>query len=385
MKEKQRRSSSRLLLMGMATLLLGAAPAGAQSVVKVGSLQSLTGEAQNYGTVFTQSLQMAIDEINASGGILGNKLELVVEDSKCTGPDAVTAYSKLTKVDGVKIIFGSTCSGEFLAVAGRMDADKVLGMANVSHPDVATGHPFVYRNGPTSESDGQQLAAYMIKDGVKSVITVTQETDYAEGFRKAITKHLQNGGVKIALEERTRAGDNDFRPLLTRILSDSPEAIVFAMQSEESCGSFMRQARELGYKGELYGSPTCVGNATSNIAKEHMNGMISVIAPVIEEGNEKGKSFLERYRQKYGQTTEDFYMAAAYDQPFIIKHCAEKQQTITDTEKLKACLDNLKEFDGAIGKYGFDTEGEITGVIPKVVRIKPLIERTETSLFEVLQ
>jgi branched-chain amino acid transport system substrate-binding protein len=385
--EQNRYSDRSFLIMAAAVGLVAiSSPVNAQDTVKVGTLQSLTGEAQNYGTVFTQSLQMAIDEINASGGILGKQIQLVVEDSKCTGPDAVAAYSKLTKVDGVKIIFGSTCSGEFLAVAGQMDADKVLGLANVSHPDVATGHPFVYRNGPTSERDGLELATFMIKHGVKSVATVTQETDYAEGFRKAITKHLEGGGVTIAQQERTRAGDTDFRPLLTRLLGSKPEAIIFSMQSEESCGSFLRQVRELGYQGELYSSPTCVGNVTSNIAKDHMTGMYSVIAPVIEKGNEKGRSFLERYRAKYGETTEDFYMAAAYDQPYLVKLCAEKQQTLTDTTKLKECLDNIKEFDGAIGKFGFDEEGEITGVIPKVVRIRPLSERTEVNgLFEVVK
>ena len=86
---------------------------------RVGVMESLTGPGETYGTVSVQAKQMAVDEINAAGGINGRMLELIVEDSKCSAQDAITAYNKLTDVDGVKIILGTSCSGAMLGAAPR--------------------------------------------------------------------------------------------------------------------------------------------------------------------------------------------------------------------------------------------------------------------------
>ena len=83
---------------------------GEQAPFRIGVMESLTGPGETYGSVAVQAKQMAVDEINAAGGINGRMLELIVEDSKCAAQDAITAYNKLTDVDGVKIILGTSCS-----------------------------------------------------------------------------------------------------------------------------------------------------------------------------------------------------------------------------------------------------------------------------------
>ena len=90
------------------------------------------------GTVALQSKQMALDEINAAGGINGRMLELVVEDSKCSAQDAITAYTKLTNLDGIKIILGASCSGAMLGVAPLAEKDGVVLFSGLaSSPDIA--------------------------------------------------------------------------------------------------------------------------------------------------------------------------------------------------------------------------------------------------------
>ena len=84
---------------------------------RIGVMESLTGPGETYGTVANQAKQLAVDEINAAGGVNGRMIELVVEDSKCGAQDAITAYNKLTDVDGVKIILGTSCSGAMLGAA----------------------------------------------------------------------------------------------------------------------------------------------------------------------------------------------------------------------------------------------------------------------------
>ena len=93
---------------------------------RIGVMESLTGPGETYGTVAVRAKQMAADEINAAGGIDGRMLELIVEDSKCGAQDAISAYKKLTSVDGMKIILGTSCSGAMLGVAPLAEADGVV-------------------------------------------------------------------------------------------------------------------------------------------------------------------------------------------------------------------------------------------------------------------
>ena len=97
------------------------APADTENPFVIGVMESITGPGETYGNVAVQAKQMAMDEINAAGGINGRELRLIVEDSKCAAQDAITAYNKLTDVDGVKIILGTSCSGAMLGggAAGR--------------------------------------------------------------------------------------------------------------------------------------------------------------------------------------------------------------------------------------------------------------------------
>ncbi len=89
-------------------------------------MESLTGPGETYGTVAIQSKTIAVEDINAAGGIDGRPLELVVEDSKCGAQDAINAYNKLTDVDGVRIILGTSCSGAMLGVAPLAERDGVI-------------------------------------------------------------------------------------------------------------------------------------------------------------------------------------------------------------------------------------------------------------------
>ena len=105
---------------------------------RIGVMESLTGAGKTYGTVALQSKQMALDEINAAGGINGRMLELVVEDSKCSAQDAITAYNKLTNVDGIKIILGISCSGAMLGVAPLAEKDGVVLFSGLAtNPNIA--------------------------------------------------------------------------------------------------------------------------------------------------------------------------------------------------------------------------------------------------------
>ena len=152
---------------------------------RIGVMDSVTGPGETYGNVAVRSKQMAADEINAAGGINGRRLELVVEDSKCSAQDAITAYKKLTEVDDIKIILGTSCSGAMLGVAPHAEADGVILFSGLaSNPDIAQAGDYIFRTQISDLEVGFNTGNVLWADGVRRLATITEETDYAEGVRR---------------------------------------------------------------------------------------------------------------------------------------------------------------------------------------------------------
>ena len=145
-------------------------------------MESVTGPGETYGTVAVQAKQMASDEINAAGGVNGRRLELVVEDSQCSAKDAIAAYKKLTDVDGVKIILGTSCSGAMLGAAALAEADGVILFSGLaSNPDIASAGDYIFRTQISDVQVGIDTGNVLWADGVRNLATITETTDYAEG------------------------------------------------------------------------------------------------------------------------------------------------------------------------------------------------------------
>ena len=139
-----------------------------------------------------QAKQMAADEINAAGGINGRMLELVVEDSKCGAQDAIAAYNKLTDVDGVKIILGTSCSSAMLGAAPLAEADGVILFSGLaSNPDIANAGDYIFRTQISDIQVGIDTGNSLWADGVRNLATITETTDYAEGVRRTAVAQFE--------------------------------------------------------------------------------------------------------------------------------------------------------------------------------------------------
>ena len=163
---------------------------------RIGVMESLTGPGETYGNVAVRAKQMALDEINAAGGIDGRRLEFVVEDSQCSAKEAVSAYRKLTDVDGVKIILGTSCSGAMLGVAPLAEADGVILFSGLaSNPDIANAGDYIFRTQISDVEVGIGTGNLLWDDGVRTLATITETTDYAEGVRRiTVAQFTKRGG-----------------------------------------------------------------------------------------------------------------------------------------------------------------------------------------------
>ena len=169
---------------------------GDEDPYRIGVMESLTGAGETYGTVANRAKQMAADEINEAGGINGRKLELVVEDSQCTAKDAIAAYNKLTDVDGVKIILGTSCSGAMLGAAPLAEADGVILFSGLaSNPDIAKAGDYIFRTQISDIQVGIDTGNTLWADGIRKLATITEATDYAEGVRRTSVAQFESAAA----------------------------------------------------------------------------------------------------------------------------------------------------------------------------------------------
>ena len=202
-------SRKRLAGLGLIVVLVLAALAcerggreGDSAPFRIGVMESLTGAGETYGTVALQAKEMALDEINAAGGVNGRLLEFAVEDSKCRAQDAITAYKKLTDVDGMKIILGTSCSGAMLGVAPLAEEDGVVLFSGLaSNPDIANAGDYIFRTQISDIEVGINTGNVLWADGIRRLVTITEETDYAQGVRRtSVAQFEENGGQVVASE-----------------------------------------------------------------------------------------------------------------------------------------------------------------------------------------
>ena len=246
---------------------------------RVGVMESLTGPGESYGTVASQAKQMAADEINAAGGVNGRPLELVIEDSQCSAKEAVAAYNKLTGVDGVKIILGTSCSGAMLGAAPLAEADgTILFSGLASNPDIAKAGDYIFRTQISDVEVGIGTGNLMWNDGIRRLATITEATDYAEGVRATTAAQFDKRGGEVVAQESYASDITDFRSQLSKLFDAEPDALHLAPQSEFSAGIIIKQARELGYQGPIYAETISVGTTALEIAGEGATGMKAVTA-----------------------------------------------------------------------------------------------------------
>ena len=346
---------------------------------KIGVMESLTGPGETYGSVAAQAKQMAVDEINAAGGINGRMLELVVEDSKCSAQDAITAYNKLTDVDGVKIILGTSCSGAMLGAAPLAEADgTILFSGLATNPDIANAGDYIFRTAISDALLGVDVGNVMWADGVRNLATISETTDYAEGVRRTSVAQFEKRGGTVVAEERYGSDVTDFRTQLTKLLGENPDALLVAAQSEFTGGTIIKQVRELGYEGQIYADIVPVGFTALEIAGEAATGTKAILTD-ISPANAKGQEVLANFRERYNYLTLSWYLGSAYDTVYITAECLKQTDDDQDADGMRDCLYAIT-WTGAIGEnYSFDENGEVVGLTNVVVEVLPVDERNEDN------
>ena len=351
---------------------------------RIGVMESLTGAGESYGTVASQAKQMAADEINAAGGVNGRMLELIIEDSQCSAKEAITAYNKLTDVDGVKIILGTSCSSAMLGAAPLAEADGIILFSGLaSNPDIAKAGDYIFRTQISDVEVGTSTGNLLWADGVRALATITEATDYAEGVWRTTVTQFEKRGGRVVAEERYASDITDFRTQLQKLFAAEPDALHLAPQSEFTAGTVIKQAREVGYQGPIYAETISVGTTALEIAGDAATGMKAITAD-LDPDNEKGQEVLANFRQRYNYVTLPWHLGSAYDDVYITAECLKKTNDDQDADGFRDCMYEIT-WSGAIGNdYSFDADGEVVGLSRVAVEVLPMSERTVDRKYRVL-
>lgn len=225
--------------------------------IKIGFASAMSGPAAITGEGVRWGGTLAVEEINAKGGVMGRKLEAYFADNKATPGEAVSAVRKLADVDKVDVIIGQTHSG---ACLGAMPVVKEIGVPMVvescSHPDIRKlsgkgGNEWTFRVALDDEIMAYTFARYMAKQGVKSSSILAMNNDFGRGAANAYDAAFKKASIKLASTEFFDPGQPDYRPVLTRLKRAGADTILGIILASDGA-PFMRQFRELGLTHKVY-------------------------------------------------------------------------------------------------------------------------------------
>jgi branched-chain amino acid transport system substrate-binding protein len=349
----------KISLKKLSFLLLSAGLAGTTLAadLKIGVAEALSGPAAKYGVAIKNGFTLAADEINAKGGVNGNKLALVVEDEQGKKEEAINVFKKLIFQDKVLMIFGPTLSNSAFAADPIANAAKVVvfGTSNTADGITAMG-PHTFRNS-VMESDVLPVTtrAAVKHFGIKKVAVIYGNDDaFTKNGYDVFKSTLEAQKIAVTNTETYAKGDVDFKAQLTKIKASNPDAIVCSCLAEEAANIIL-QTRTLGMKQPFVGGNGFNSPKLFEIAKDGADNTVMGSPWSAENSAAANKAFIAAYKAKFNADPDQF-AAQAYDAMHIVATALQKV-TITgtldkDRQALRDTLPAVK-FDGATGKFAF--------------------------------
>jgi branched-chain amino acid transport system substrate-binding protein len=348
--------SKKLLVIGTSLAMSSMASLATADTIKIALAGPVTGPVAQYGDMQMIGAQMAIEKINAAGGVNGNKLEGIIYDDACDPKQAVAVANKIVN-DGVKFVVGHLCSSSTQPASDIYEDEGILMVTAAStSPEITTrGHKMVFRTigldshqGPTA---GNHIAN-VIKP--KKLAIIHDKQQYGEGIASAVKKTVESKGIKVEMYEGITAGDKDFSSLIAKMTKANIDFIYYGGYHPE-LGLILRQSAEKGLAAKFMG-PEGVGNKDiSSIAGAASEGLLVTLPPSFDL-NPENQPLVESFKAKKQDPSGAFVMTA-YSAAQVIAD-GIKLTGGTDTKAIQKALRNNR-FNTPTGQLEFDDKGDL--------------------------
>ena len=354
------------LLSVVCALAAGAIGLSASAAdIKLGAAEALSGGAAQYGTAIKNGFQIAQDEINAAGGINGNKIVMVIEDEQGKKEEAINVFKKLIFQDNVLMVFGPTLSNSAQAADPIAQGAKIVAFGTSNTADGITSiGDYVFRNSVT-EADvlPETLKVAVKKSGIKKVAVLYGNDDvFTKSGYDNFKKALDDLKISVTTTETFAKGDVDFKAQLTKIKATNPDALVLSALLAEGA-PIMVQARQIGLNVPVIGGNGMNSVKVFELAKGASDGLYVGSPWSFQNNTPENSKFIKAYTDKFG-TPPDQFAAQSYD-AFNIVMTALKKIKLTgnlaaDRTALRDALPTVKH-TGATGAFEFRRTNDKAG------------------------
>ena len=341
------------------------------STIKIGLMAPLTGSWASEGQDMKQIVELLADEINAKGGLLGKKVEILTEDDAGDPRTAALAAQRLSTRDIVAVI-GTYGSSITEASQNIYDENEIIQIANGSTAIRLSekGLDYFFRSCPRDDEQGKVAVKTLVSMGFKKIAVLHDNTTYAKGLAEEAKALFKKEPVEIVFYEALTPSERDYSTILTKMKAAGPEVVLFTGYYPEA-GLLLRQKMEMGWNVPFIG-----GDATNNpdlvkiAGKKAAKGFFFLSPPVPQDlDSAEAKNFMAAYTAKYNGAPGSVWAVLSGD-GFNAIAAAIKATGTTKPKKLASYLHTqLKDMPGLTGKISFNKKGDRVGDLYRVYKV----------------
>ena len=326
--------------------------------IKLGVAGPITGGSAAFGAQLKNGTEQAVEDINAAGGILGQKIQIFVGDDRADPKEGVSVANKFVG-DGVKFVVGHFNSGVTIPSSEVLQENGILAITPAAtNPKVTERNMWnIFR---TCGRDDQQgvVAGAIIADKFKGkrVAVVHDKTTYGQGLAEETRKAMNAKGVKEVLYEGVNVGDKDYSALVSKLKASRAD-LVYWGGLHDTGGLILRQMRDQGLKATFMGADGITDDEFAAIAGPGAEGTLMTFSPD-PRTNPANKKIIEVFRKKGFEPQA--YTLYSYAAVQVIKQAAEQAKSL-DPKKVAEVMHSGKVFNTVLGDISFDKKGDVTG------------------------
>ncbi len=348
--------------------------------IKIVDIVELSGGGATAGTNFDNGVKLAVKEINASGGILGRKIDLQSLDTQ-TNPGVAKALSQKAVDDGAYVVMGPVFSGSIIVSMAETRKAEVTNFTGGEAAGITQqGNPYIFRTSFTQSTAMPKLARY-IKDGLKakSVAIIFVNNDFGKGGRDVMVKALEAQGIKVAADISTDPGQVDFSGAVLKAKQSNADAL-FVYTNEEESARALRELRKQGYDKPIVGETTLTGQKVIELAGDAANGAIAHVGLTVDAPQATIKAFDDKFTKEYKYMSDHNGMKG-YSGMYVVKALTEKNGKVDSkllAKSLHGAKISAKDNPGVLLDVTFDDNGDLDreSFLVKVVNGKGVVTDT---------
>ena len=337
-------------------------PAFAQDAIRIGAIFAVTGPAATLGLPEARTLQMLVDDTNASGGILGRKIELVIKDSQGSAEKAVSFAKQFVEESPVLAIIGPTTSGESMALKGYAEQNEQILISCAAAATIVTPvAKWVFKTPQMDSFAAQAIFTTMKKLGIGRIGVVVSNTGFGQGGKAQLERLAPANGITVAITEVYDSTATDLTAVLAKLKAQDVQAVV--NWSVEPAQSLVpKNMRQMGFDVPLFQSHGFGNIAFVTAAGKAADGIIFpagrlLVADALPAAHPQ-KRVLTAYKKAYEARFRDdvsTFGGHAYDAFLVLTEGIRKAGT-TDKDKVRDAMENLKGVVGTAGVFSFSPE-----------------------------